>query len=71
MNNSNVSLASDSSALVSKDELKVRIEKVRREGKEKKNRKEIVRNTRSTARERFTFKYIDNGVNLTGEGERQ
>lgn len=51
MNNSNVSLASDSSALVSKDELKVRIEKVRREGKEKKNRKEIVRNTRSTARE--------------------
>lgn len=36
MNNSNVSLASDSSALVSKDELKVRIEKVRREGKEKK-----------------------------------
>lgn len=50
MNNSNVSLASDSSALVSKDELKVRIEKVRREGKEKKNRKEIVRNTRSTAR---------------------
>ena len=51
MNNSNVSLASDSSALVSKDELKVRIEKVRREGKEKKkNRKEIVRNTHSTAR---------------------
>lgn len=41
MNNSNVSLASDSSALVSKDELKVRIEKVRRE--EKKNRKEIVK----------------------------
>lgn len=44
MNNSNVSLASDSSALVSKDELKVRIEKVRR-GKKEKNRKEIVRNT--------------------------
>lgn len=39
MNNSNVSLASDSSALVSKDELKVRIEKVRREGKEKKKSK--------------------------------
>lgn len=35
MNNSNVSLASDSSALVSKDELKVRIEKVRREEKKK------------------------------------
>lgn len=44
MNNSNVSLASDSSAFVSKDELKVRIEKVRR-GKKEKNRKKIVRNT--------------------------
>lgn len=48
MNNSNVSLASDSSALVSKDELKVRIEKVRREEK-KKSKRNCKRNTRSTA----------------------
>lgn len=47
MNNSNVSLASDSSALVSKDELKVRIEKVRREEK-KKSKRNCKRNTRST-----------------------
>ena len=55
MNNSNVSLASDSSALVSKDELKVRIEKVRREGKKKKKIEKKLYEIRIRPHERLYF----------------